>query len=91
MHQGHHGANHPVKNLQNGKVEITSMNHGFAVNLIHTLRYNRNHKSLFDNSNSGLMVKEKPIFSVQHHPEASPGPYDSFYIFDKFQNLVGKH
>ena len=92
MHQGHHGANHPVKNLQNGKVEITSMNHGFAVNF-DTLPSDiiETHKSLFDSSNSGLMVKEKPIFSIQHHPEASPGPYDSFYIFDKFQNLVGKH
>ena len=92
MHQGHHGANHPVKNIQNGKVEITSMNHGFAVKY-DTLPLNiiETHKSLFDDTNSGLMVKGKPIFSIQHHSEASPGPYDSFYLFDKFQNLVGKH
>ena len=92
MHQGHHGANHPVKNIENGKVEITSMNHGFSVKF-DTLPSNiiETHKSLFDDSNSGLMVKGKPIFSIQHHSEASPGPYDSFYLFDKFQNLVGKH
>ena len=92
MHQGHHGANHPVKNIQNGKVEITSMNHGFSVKF-DTLSSDviETHKSLFDDSNSGLMVKGKPIFSIQHHSEASPGPYDSFYLFDKFQNLVGKH
>ena len=92
MHQGHHGANHPVKNIQNGKVEITSMNHGFSVKF-DTLSSDviETHKSLFDDSNSGLMVKGKPIFSIQHHSEASPGPYDSFYLFDKFQNLVGKN
>ena len=92
MHQGHHGANHPVKNIENGKVEITSMNHGFSVKF-DTLPSNiiETHKSLFDDSNSGLMVKGKPIFSIQHHSEASPGPYDSFYLFDKFQNLVGKY
>lgn len=91
MHQGHHGANHPVKNIANEKVEITSMNHGFAVKF-ETLdqSINETHVSLFDGSNSGLSVKDKPIFSVQHHPEASPGPHDSFYLFNKFQNLVGK-
>ena len=90
MHQGHHGANHPVKNIANEKVEITSMNHGFAVKF-ETLdqSINETHVSLFDGSNSGLSVKDKPIFSVQHHPEASPGPHDSFYLFNKFQNLVG--
>lgn len=90
MHQGHHGANHPVKNLRDGKVEITSMNHGFAVKF-DSLPFGviETHKSLFDQSNSGLMIEGKPIFSIQHHPEASPGPYDSFYLFDKFQNLVG--
>ena len=92
MHQGHHGANHPVKNIQNGKVEITSMNHGFAVNF-DTLPSDveETHKSLFDGSNSGLMLKDKPIFSIQHHPEASPGPYDSFYLFNKFQDLVSNY
>ena len=92
MHQGHHGANHPVKNIQNGKVEITSMNHGFAVNF-DTLPSDveETHKSLFDGSNCGLIVKDKPIFSVQHHPEASPGPYDSFYLFNKFQDLVSNY
>ena len=91
MHQGHHGANHPVKNIANEKVEITSMNHGFAVKF-ETLdqSINETHVSLFDGSNSGLSVKDKPIFSVQHHPEASPGPHDSFYLFNKFQNLVGR-
>ena len=91
MHQGHHGANHPVKNIANEKVEITSMNHGFAVKF-ETLDQgiNETHVSLFDGSNSGLSVKDKPIFSVQHHPEASPGPHDSFYLFNKFQNLVGR-
>ena len=90
MHQGHHGANHPVKNLDNKKVEITSMNHGFAVKF-DSLNKNidETHISLFDGSNSGLSIKDKPIFSVQHHPEASPGPYDSFYLFNKFQSLVG--
>ena len=90
MHQGHHGANHPVKNLNSQKVEITSMNHGFAVKF-ESLKKNidETHISLFDGSNSGLSIKDKPIFSVQHHPEASPGPYDSFYLFNKFQNLVG--
>ena len=89
MHQGHHGANHPVKNLDNKKVEITSMNHGFAVKF-DSLNKNidETHISLFDGSNSGLSIKDKPIFSVQHHPEASPGPYDSLYLFNKFQSLV---
>jgi len=91
MHQGHHGANHPVKNIANEKVEITSMNHGFAVKFKSLNKsINETHVSLFDGSNSGLSVKGKPIFSVQHHPEASPGPHDSFYLFNKFQNLVGK-
>ena len=91
MHQGHHGANHPVKNIANEKVEITSMNHGFAVKFESLDKsINETHVSLFDGSNSGLSVKDKPIFSVQHHPEASPGPHDSFYLFNKFQNLVGK-
>ena len=85
MTQGHHGANHPVKDLATGKVEIVSMNHGFTVdgealpdNIEET------HVSLFDGSNAGIALKDAPAFSVQHHPEASPGPEDSFYIFRRF-------
>jgi carbamoyl-phosphate synthase small subunit len=89
MHQGHHGANHPVKDLTTGKVEITSMNHGFAVDA-GTLPggVTQTHISLFDGSNAGLSVDGKPIFSVQYHPEASPGPRDSHYLFTRFLNLV---
>jgi carbamoyl-phosphate synthase small subunit len=89
MHQGHHGANHPVKDLTTGKVEITSMNHGFAVDPA-SLPGNvkQTHISLFDGSNAGLEVEGKPIFSVQYHPEASPGPHDSHYLFTRFLNLV---
>jgi carbamoyl-phosphate synthase small subunit len=89
MHQGHHGANHPVKDLTTGKVEITSMNHGFAVDA-ETLPQGvtQTHVSLFDGSNAGLSVDGKPIFSVQYHPEASPGPCDSHYLFTRFLNLV---
>ncbi len=89
MHQGHHGANHPVKDLTTGKVEITSMNHGFAVDT-ESLPANvkQTHISLFDGSNAGLEVEGKPIFSVQYHPEASPGPHDSHYLFTRFLNLV---
>jgi carbamoyl-phosphate synthase small subunit len=89
MHQGHHGANHPVKDLTTGKVEITSMNHGFAVDTT-TLPagVTETHVSLFDGSNAGLSVDGKPIFSVQYHPEASPGPHDSHYLFTRFLNLV---
>jgi carbamoyl-phosphate synthase small subunit len=85
MHHGHHGANHPVKDFTTGKVEITSMNHGFAVDrnslpphVVET------HVSLFDGSNCGIAVQGKPIFSVQYHPEASPGPQDSHYLFRRF-------
>lgn len=89
MHQGHHGANHPVKDLTTGKVEITSMNHGFAVDT-DTLPagITETHKSLFDGSNAGLSVDGKPVFSVQYHPEASPGPHDALYLFTRFINLV---
>ncbi len=89
MHQGHHGANHPVKDLTTGKVEITSMNHGFAVDA-KTLPagVTETHVSLFDGSNAGLRVEGRPIFSVQYHPEASPGPHDSHYLFTRFLNLV---
>jgi len=85
MNHGHHGANHPVKDLETGKVEITSMNHGFAVDaqslpsgVVET------HRSLFDGSNCGIRMTERPVFSVQYHPEASPGPQDSFYLFERF-------
>ena len=85
MNHGHHGANHPVKEMETGKVEITSMNHGFAVDS-QTLPKGvvETHVSLFDGSNCGIRVADKPVFSVQHHPEASPGPQDSFYLFERF-------
>jgi carbamoyl-phosphate synthase small subunit len=89
MNHGHHGANHPVKETETGKVEITSMNHGFAVDteslpegVVET------HVSLFDGSNCGIKMKSRPVFSVQHHPEASPGPQDSFYLFERFAALM---
>ncbi len=85
MNHGHHGANHPVKDLETGKVEITSMNHGFTVDsqtlpdgVIET------HVSLFDGSNCGIRLADRPVFSVQYHPEASPGPQDSYYLFERF-------
>ena len=89
MHQGHHGANHPVKDLASGKVEITSMNHGFAVDRA-TLPPSavETHVSLFDGSNCGIALKERPVFSVQYHPEGSPGPRDSHYLFDRFTRLM---
>ncbi|MBY6046673.1 glutamine-hydrolyzing carbamoyl-phosphate synthase small subunit [Vannielia litorea] len=85
MNHGHHGANHPVKDLTTGKVEITSMNHGFTVDS-QTLPegVSETHVSLFDGSNCGIAVDGKPVFSVQYHPEASPGPQDSFYLFERF-------
>lgn len=89
MHQGHHGANHPVKDLTTGKVEITSMNHGFAVDADSLpAGITQTHISLFDQSNCGLAVEGKPIFSVQYHPEASPGPHDSHYLFKRFLDNV---
>ena len=89
MDQGHHGANHPVKDLTTGKVEIVSMNHGFTVDrdslpapVVET------HVSLFDGTNAGIQLKDRPVFSVQHHPEASPGPTDSLYLFERFAGLM---
>ena len=86
---GHHGANHPVKDLDSGKVEITSMNHGFAVDS-QTLPEDvvETHVSLFDGSNCGLRLRDRAVFSVQHHPEASPGPQDSFYLFERFASSM---
>lgn len=92
MDQGHHGANHPVKDLATGKVEIVSMNHGFTVDragLPDTLE--ETHISLFDGSNAGLAVKNRPVFSVQHHPEASPGPTDSLPVFQRFADMIESH
>ena len=91
MHQGHHGANHPVKDFTTNKVEIVSMNHGFAVDRL-TLPEGvvETHVSLFDGSNAGIALEGRPVFSVQHHPEASPGPQDSQYLFKRFVGLMQK-
>ncbi len=92
MKAGHHGANHPVKDLETGKVEVTSMNHGFAVDaesLPATAK--ETHVSLFDGSNCGLKALDRPAFSVQHHPEASPGPQDSHYLFTRFAEMIDAH
>jgi carbamoyl-phosphate synthase small subunit len=89
MHQGHHGANHPVKDLTTGKVEITSMNHGFALETESLPQHVREtHVSLFDGSNCGIALADRPVFSVQYHPEASPGPHDSHYLFGRFVDLM---
>jgi carbamoyl-phosphate synthase small subunit len=89
MFQGHRGANHPVKRIEDCRVEITSMNHGFAVErkgLPKNVR--ETHVSLFDASNCGIELTDRPAFSVQYHPEASPGPQDSFYLFEKFVGMM---
>jgi carbamoyl-phosphate synthase small subunit len=89
MHQGHHGANHPVKDHTTGKVEIVSMNHGFAVDADSLPDgVEETHVSLFDGSNCGIALVGRPVFSVQHHPEASPGPQDSHYLFRRFLNMM---
>jgi carbamoyl-phosphate synthase small subunit len=89
MGQGHHGANHPVKDLETGKVEIVSMNHGFAVdNQSLPAGVRETHVSLFDGSNCGLAVNGAQAFSVQYHPEASPGPMDSNYLFARFESMA---
>jgi len=89
MHHGHRGANHPVKDLETGKVEITSQNHGFVV-VADSLPDNvdMTHISLFDGTLEGIALRDKPVFSVQHHPEASPGPQDSHYLFERFVSLM---
>ena len=92
MHQGHRGANHPVQDLRSSKVEITSMNHGFSVDgdsLPDDVKIS--HISLFDKTVCGIQHTSKPIFSVQQHPEASPGPQDSFYLFEQFMDMIQKH
>ena len=89
MNHGHHGANHPVKDLDTGKVEITSMNHGFTVDS-QTLPAGvvETHVSLFDGSNCGIRLSDRPVYSVQYHPEASPGPMDSYYLFERFAEAM---
>jgi carbamoyl-phosphate synthase small subunit len=92
MARGHRGANHPVKDLATGKVEITSQNHGFVVDPDSLPGgVEQTHVSLFDNSNEGLRVRGKPVFTVQYHPEASPGPQDSHYLFERFVALMEAH
>jgi len=91
MDQGHHGANHPVKDLTTGKVEIVSMNHGFTVDRDSLPEaVTETHVSLFDGTNAGIAMKDRPVFSVQHHPEASPGPTDSLYLFERFAELMDR-
>jgi carbamoyl-phosphate synthase small subunit len=92
MHQGHRGANHPVQDLRSKKVEITSQNHGFCVDKSSLPSdVEITHISLFDNTIEGIKLKNKPAFSVQYHPESSPGPSDSFYLFEEFVELIKKH
>jgi len=89
MNHGHHGANHPVKDIETGKVEITSMNHGFTVDSQSLpAGVKETHVSLFDGSNCGIRMVDRPVFSVQYHPEASPGPQDSYYLFERFAEAM---
>ncbi|MFC2969755.1 glutamine-hydrolyzing carbamoyl-phosphate synthase small subunit [Acidimangrovimonas pyrenivorans] len=89
MNHGHHGANHPVKDIETGKVEITSMNHGFTVDSQSLPEgVTETHVSLFDGSNCGIRLTDRPVFSVQYHPEASPGPQDSYYLFERFAEAM---
>ncbi len=90
MNHGHHGANHPVKEVATGKVEITTMNHGFVVDSNLPADVEETHISLFDETNCGIKMKERPVFSVQFHPEASPGPQDSFYLFERFADFMAE-
>ena len=94
MHNGHRGINHPVKNLKSGKGEITSQNHGFAINREETEANNDltiTHLHLNDNTVAGIEMKNKNCFSVQYHPEASPGPHDASYLFDQFVSNISKN
>ena len=89
MRQGHHGANHPVLDIDTGQVSIVSMNHGFTVDAASLPKNAREtHRSLFDGSNCGLALTDRPVFSVQYHPEASPGPQDSYGLFDRFLSMI---
>jgi carbamoyl-phosphate synthase small subunit len=92
MPHGHHGANHPVKDRTTGKVEIVSMNHGFALDRDSLpAEVEETHVSLFDGSNCGIRMRDKPVFSVQYHPEASPGPQDSHYLFGRFVEMMREY
>jgi carbamoyl-phosphate synthase small subunit len=94
MHHGHRGLNHPVINLQTGRCEVTSQNHGFGVSsdvLGQADHLEVTHINLNDDTIEGMRVKDKPAFSVQYHPEASPGPHDSRYLFDQFLDIIEEH